>query len=258
MIIYMDLVVAFNIAVDFLLLMSANRLTGYPTNLKRCLAGAVIGGLYSGFCLHPDFVQFRNWYFCLIALCCIVITSFGWKRSAIRRGALFVLLSMTLGGIASGLSNINLLPLILSGIAILLLCTIGVADPLRGTKYVNVELLWRGKRYPLIALADTGNTLKDPISGSQVLVVNPQIALNLFQLTQNQLLNPIETMQRSNIPGLRLIPYRSVGRPNGMMLGLSTDSVIINGQHAGKIIAFSPEDFGKEVCYQALAGGVVS
>ena len=257
MVIYLDIVIAFNFAVDFLLLISANRLTGYSSHVKRCLTGAAIGGVYSGLCLVPAFGLFQSWYFCVLVLCAIAITSFGWKVSAIRRGALFVLLSMTLGGIASGFNGARLIPILLSGIAILLLCTVGIADTLRGTKYVKAELTWKGKKYPLIALADTGNTLKDPISGTQVLVVNPQIALSVFQLTQHQLLNPIETMQRANIPGLRLIPYRSVGHPNGMMLGVSMDSVIINGQHIGKVIAFSPEDFGTDVCYQALAGGVV-
>ena len=109
----------------------------------------------------------------------------------------------------------------------------------------------------MIALADTGNSLKDPVSGSQVLVVNPQVAWNLFHLTQRELFNPIETIQEVKIPGLRLIPYRSVGCPNGMLLGISMDSVIINGQRIGSVIAFSPEDFGKDVCYQALAGGMV-
>ena len=90
-----------------------------------------------------------------------------------------------------------------------------------------------------------------------VVVVNPQIALSLFQLTQTQLLHPIETIQKVNIPGLRLIPYRSVGNPCGMMLGLCMDSVLINGEQKGNIIAFSPEEFGKDACYQALAGGNV-
>ena len=193
----------------------------------------------------------------MFVVCCMTIVSFGCKLSAVRRGSLFVLLSMALGGIASGLNKLNMIPLILSGIAIFLLCTVGVADPLRGRKYVKVELLWKGERYPLIALADTGNTLKDPISGTQVLVVNPQIAFALFQLTQSQLLNPIETIQKVCIPGLRLIPYRSVGRPNGMMLGACMDSVLINGEHVGKVIGFSPEYFGNDVCYQALAGGIM-
>ena len=254
--IYLDLVLLFNFAVDFLLLLSTNRLTGYKSNISRCIIGAAVGSAYSGLCLHPSFGLLKNWYSCLFVLCVITIISFGWKSSAIRRGALFVLLAMTLGGVAAGLDNISMIPLILSGAAIFLLCTIGVPEPLRGTRYVKAELCWNGNRYPLIALADTGNTLKDPISGTQVLVVNPKIALSLFHITQNQLRNPIETMQYADIPGLRLIPFRTVGHPNGMMLGVSMDSVTINGQLMGNVIAFSPEDFGNDVCYQALAGGV--
>lgn len=253
---YLDLVILLNFAVDFLLLLSVNRLTGYPSGVKRCIVGGVIGGVYSGLCLYPGLGFFQNWYWCITALVGIIITSFGWKPSAVRRGALFVLLSMTLGGIAAGLDSVSIIPLILAGAAILLLCTVGVADPLHGTKYVNVELSWRGNRYTLAALVDTGNTLKDPITGSQVLVVNPQMAFKLLQLTQSQLYDPIETMQKVSIPGLRLIPYRAVGCPNGMLLGISVDSVLVNGQTASKIIAFSPEDFGNDCCYQALAGGV--
>lgn len=256
LVVYLDLVILLNVTVDFLLLISVNRLTGYPAGAKRCAAGAAVGGAYGGLCLYPGLTFFQNWYWCIAALVGITIISFGWKVSTVRRGALFVLLCMTLGGIAAGLSSINLIPLVLAGVAVLLLCTVGIAAPLRGVKYVKAELIWRGNHYPLTALVDTGNTLKDPISGSQVLVVNPEIALKLFQLSQKQLYNPIETIQTANIPGLRLIPYRAVGCPNGMLLGMSMDSVVINGQTAGKLIAFSPEDFGNDCCYQALTGGV--
>lgn len=257
LVVYFELVVLLNFAVDFLLLLSANRLTGHRARAKRCILGAAIGGLYGGMCLCPGLSFLKNWYWCIIALLAITIVSFGWKPSAVRRGALFVLLAMTLGGVASGLDNVNIIALVLAGMAILLLCTVGFAEPFRSTKYVNVELVWKGKRYPLTALVDTGNTLKDPITGSQVMVVNPQIAQKLFQLTPNQLYDPIETMQNTNIPGLRLIPYRAIGCPNGMLLGVNMDSVMINGCAAGRLIAFSPEDFGSDCCYQALAGGAV-
>lgn len=256
MIVYLDLVILLNIVVDFLLLISTNRLTGFPVGITRCLTGAVIGGVYSGLCLLPGLVFLQKWYWCIVVLAGITIVSFGWRFSTVRRGALFVLLSMTLGGITAGMDSVNMIPLILAGIAVVLLCTVGAADPLRGTKYVRAELIWKGERYDLTALVDTGNTLKDPISGSQVLVVNPQIASRLFQFTQKQLCDPVATIQKSSIPGLRLIPYRSVGCPNGMLLGVSMDSVLINGQPSGKLIAFSPEDFGTDCCYQALTGGV--
>lgn len=256
MIIYLDLVIILNFAVDFLLLLSVNRLTGFASNIKRCLLGAAIGGVYGGLCICPGLLFLQRWYWCVFSLVVVILMSFGIKISAIRRGSLFVLLSMTLGGIASGLEGASIIPIVLAAIAVLLLCTVGIADPVRGIKYVNVELHWGGERYHLKALADTGNTLKDPISGSQVLVVNPQIALEIFRLSQKQLCNPIETIQTTNLHGLRLIPYRSVGCSNGMLLGISVDSVLVNGQMMGKLIVFSPDNFGEDCCYQALTGGV--
>ena len=256
LVVYVDLVIILNSAVDFLLLLSVNRLTGYTSEIKRCVIGAVIGGVYGGLSLCPGLFFLQKWYWCIVALVVVTSVSFGFKVSALRRGALFVLLSMTLGGIAAGLNCTSVIPLILAASAIFLLCTVGVADPMRGIRYVNVELYWRGRMYPLKALVDTGNTLKDPITGAQVLVINPQVAFDLFQLTRKQLNDPIETMQTAVIHGLRLIPYRSVGNPNGMLLGVGVDSISVNGQVIGKIIAFSPEDFGDDCCYQALAGGI--
>ncbi len=257
MVVYLDIVVLLNILVDFLLLLSTNRLSGYPLGVKRCLLGAVIGGVYGGACLCPGLSFLQNWYWCIIALVGVTVVSFGWRPSAVRRGALFVMLSMTLGGFAAGLDRANIIPLILAGGAIFLLCTVGFADSVRGIKYVNVELNWKGNRYPLVALVDTGNTLKDPISGSQVLVVAPAVATEVFRLTQKQLNDPIDTIQNAGISGLRLIPYRAVGCPNGMLLGMCLDSVVVNGKVVGKMIAFSPEGFGNDCCYQALTGGIV-
>lgn len=257
LIVYVDLVIVLNATVDFLLLLSVNRLTGYASKIMRCIIGAAIGGIYGGVCICPGLFFLQKWYWCVAVLGIVTSVSFGVKISAVRRGALFVLLSMTLGGIAAGLNSASIIPLTLAASAIFLLCTVGVADPVRGIKYVNVELRWKGKMYPLKALLDTGNTLKDPVSGSQVLVVNPQVAFELFQLTRKQLHNPIQTMQTAGIYGLRLIPYRSVGNPNGMLLGVCVDSIAVNGQAIGKIIAFSPEDFGNGCCYQALTGGII-
>ena len=256
LVVYLDLVIFLNISVDFLLLLSANRLAGYASGKMRCLIGSVIGGIYGGLCLCPGLQFLQKWYWCIAVLVLVSVVSFGWRISAVRRGALFALLSMTLGGIAGGLDCTSIITLILGGIAILLLCIMGFSGTVRGRKCVNVELYWKGNRYPLKALVDTGNTLVDPASGSQVLVVNPQVASEVFNLTQKELLDPIETIQESNIHGLRLIPYRTVGCSNGILIGISVDYVVVNGQKMGKVIAFSPDGFGDDSYYQALAGGI--
>ena len=52
---YLDLAVLLNTAVDFLLLMGTNTLSGFPPNLKRTAAAAALGGAYGGIGLLPGF-----------------------------------------------------------------------------------------------------------------------------------------------------------------------------------------------------------
>ena len=108
----------------------------------------------------------------------------------------------------------------------------------------------------LVALRDTGNTLTDPISGQSVLVVGSEIAWELLGITRQQLHSPLETMASGKIPGLRLIPYRSVGCSAGMLLAAAMDEVIVDGQPSGALVAFAPQTIGKTETYQALAGGI--
>ena len=53
--VYLDLMVLLNAVVDLLLLVGTNRLTGFPTQWKRVLPAAVLGGCYSGACLLRGF-----------------------------------------------------------------------------------------------------------------------------------------------------------------------------------------------------------
>ena len=105
MVVYVDLVILLNVVVDFLLLLSVNRLTGYTSDLIRCTIGAVIGGVYGGLCLCCGLLFLQNWYWCVAVLGIIMIVSFGLKVSTIRRGALFMLLSMTLQRIRPVISS---------------------------------------------------------------------------------------------------------------------------------------------------------
>ncbi len=76
------------------------------------------------------------------------------------------------------------------------------------------------RQMQLIALRDTGNTLRDPLTGEQVLVAGADVGEKLLGLTAQQLRNPVETVAQSTLRGLRLIPYRGVGQPGGMLLAV--------------------------------------
>lgn len=80
-----------------------------------------------------------------------------------------------------------------------------------GRRLLPVRLSGNGKQLRLTALADTGNELRDPITGQSVLVIGCEAAGQLTGLTRAQLRHPLETLTAAPLPGLRLIPYRAVG-----------------------------------------------
>ena len=83
------------------------------------------------------------------------------------------------------------------------------------------------------------------------------VAWDVLRLTPQQLRDPIQAVEKGGIPGLRLIPYRAVGQPGGMLLVAAMDSVVIGGQQVGRLVAFAPEKIGADESYQALAGGAL-
>ena len=254
--VYLDLVMLLNFLVDFLLILGTNRLAGYPASPLRAAAASAVGGIYGGVCLIPGFSFLGNNWWRLIFLCLMAAIAFGWNRSALRRGVLFVLLSMALGGIALGLGSGGGLMLIAAAGGVALLCAVGFQGKIGARQYLQAELVFAGRKKLLTALCDTGNTLRDPITGSSVLVVGADVAWELLGLTDAQLAAPIETLASAGIPGLRLIPYRAVGQPCGMLLAIKIDSVKIGGKGCAPIVAFAPHKLGNEG-YQALAGGVI-
>lgn len=253
-VVYLDLVMVLNFAVDFLLLMGTNGLSGFPVAPKRAALAAALGGVYGGMCLLPGFRFLGGTVWRLVFLALMSVMAFGWNRSALRRGTLFVLLSMALGGIALGLGDGGVSALLGSAAGIALLCSVGFYGKAGGRKYTKVELVYRGKRRALTALCDTGNTLRDPVTGEQVLVVGADVAEELLGLTPQALASPVETMTKAQIPGLRLIPYRAVGQPCGMLLAMKMEEVRIAGRLRGDVVAFAPQKLGNEG-YEALAGG---
>lgn len=257
MTVYMDFVIVLNFVIDLLLLIAADRLTGYPCVLWRTILAAALGGIYGGLCMIPKLSYFGATVFRCLTLLLMATTAYGFDRSAIQRGIVFLFLSMGLGGICTAVSADNMLSMILCTASILLLCRLGFYSGVGHRKYVNVTFSHKGNTHHVTALVDTGNILTDPITGEQVTIAGADAAAKLLGLTEAQLRDPIETMQHLPVQGLRLIPYRSVGNPAGMLLALKMDAVKIEGREAGRIVAFAPDCFKNSDTYQALAGGVL-
>lgn len=255
--VYLDLVVLLNFLVDYLLLLGTNRLAGYPAGYGRGAVAAALGGVYAGACLLPGFRFLGNYLWRLVSLTLMAGISFGWNRSAVHRGAVFILLSMALGGIASGFGSGSAGMLVASAVGLWLLCRISFRGGVGQREYVPVELSWGGRKVNLTALRDTGNTLRDPLTGEQVLVAGGDVGMELLGLTQHQLHHPVETLALGIIPGMRLIPYQAVGQPGAMLPALRFQNVKIGHTYGNYLVAFAPEELAKGAVYRMLTGGAV-
>jgi len=124
-----------------------------------------------------------------------------------------------------------------------------------------VSILIDGAEATLTALADTGNSLADPLTQAPVLVaeqaaVLPALPVPLRALLRNGLADDLpallEAIAAANLAArLRMLPFASVGAPHGMLLGLRTDAIYLHKDgHSlaipGGIVA---------LCREPLSGG---
>lgn len=252
---YLELVMVLNFLVDLVLLAAANRFAGLPKAPMRCVAAALVGAIYAGLCMLPELAFLGGALWRVVSLVLISLAAFGIQRRTFRAGALFVVMTMALGGIAMGVGEREYLYVALGALALSVMCTVPFAPDGGGQLYAEVEL-WFGQRHvKLLALRDTGNRLTDPITGQSVLVTDAAAAMTLLRLTQEQLRHPVETVASGHIPGLRLIPYRAVGQSCGMLVAVRLDRVRIGEWEGSRLVAFAPEGLGEEGTYRALTGG---
>ena len=255
--VYLDLVMGLNFAVDFLLLLGTNQLSGYPAGAGRAALAAAVGGVYGGMCLVPGFRFLGSLLWRTVSLGVMGLIAFGLQKSTPRRCVLFVLLSMALGGVSLGLGSSDAMALIGAAGALCLLCLFGFRGQL-GNRYVPIALNWGEQQLNLVALRDTGNTLRDPVSGERVIVAGVAAAQKLLGLGREQLAMPVETAASGTIPGLRLIPYRAVGQRSGLLLGIRVHDAKVAGVRQSVVLAFAPEGLDSENGeYDALIGGTV-
>lgn len=255
--VYLDLLMGLNFLVDFLLLLSVQQLTGFPLQWKKITLAALFGGIYSGMCLLPGVQFLGNGLWRLVSLAIMTMIAFGINATAIQRGAVFSLLSMALGGAAMGIRQNHLFGLLLCGFVIWLLCRLSFRGNMGQQEYVAVELRYGDREIRTQALRDTGNLLQDPVTGERVLVAGVQLGAELLGITEKELRNPVELVISGKIPGMRLIPYHSVGQAGGMLPMLRIHHVKIGSTYSDALVAFAAERIGNESCYQMLTGGAI-
>ena len=254
MAIYGILVGLVSFAVNFLLLLSTNRLLDARSHLHSIGIGALVVVLHNVLCTISGFQLFDGFIWNVLILFISGMTAFGFTLQSFRKCLLYILLSMALSWLTAGTGGGVWMGLI-GGIGIFILCVKLVGHKKTSGNLVPVELHYQNERVSIWALCDTGNNLMDPISGNPVLIVGPKVAAKLIGLTQKQLENPVESVDA--VPGLRLIPYHTVGQNRGLLLGMRLSNIKIGDWQGSSVVAFAPCGLGDQQAYQALTGGTV-
>lgn len=129
---------------------------------------------------------------------------------------------------------------------------------------VQFDLL--GKTVKIRALRDSGNTLKEELSGAPVLVVEASALAHIWPESlcefadPEQLKNPEGMIEMAagieERPLLRLFSYRSVGTEKGMLLACRVYQVQIGRYRRNSLwVALSPTPVSESREYEALWGG---
>ena len=277
MTVYVDLLFGLNTLINYLLLRGSAALGGCPVRLWRLAAAAVLGGLYAVAAVLPGLEGLQGLLFQGIFAGLMLLTAFGWKRNTVKQGLFFFGLSFAFSGLvllAVQLAEPDFLLLggrayyAVSTPALLLLAGLsyGLAAVVlsgcgthTGGDIIPVRLTLADRRVDLRALRDTGNTLRDPVTGQPVLVAEPGIMNRLLPAAQTcSQRDPASLLAELTwlYPKLRfrLVPYHAVGVENGLLPAvrccLQTKQV-----QQSILVAFSPTAVSADGRFEALWGG---
>lgn len=244
MVIYVDILLALNWWIDFLLLLGVRRAMGGDGKPWRLAVGALVGAFT---CLTLFLPPISVWLSLLLRLASAVVmvtVAFGLRprRLWLREVILLFALSAGLAGFCSalyfflapqgfyvcnGVVYYSVPPLLLVALTVVcygLLCLSEQILRRRAPQghLFRVTLAYAGHTTAFSCLYDSGNHLAEPFSGKPVLVVERQVAevLRIY----------IPTV--ADLPaGWRLIPYNTLGG-KGLLPAFMPDAVaVIMGGH---------------------------
>ncbi len=238
--------------VDWLLLRGTDRIFRLHSGQFRILTAAALGGIHALLCLLPGFRFINSGIWRLILLIAAGCIAFDMD---IHRTALYCLMNMGLGGFVICMGQGDFFDIAVTAVLICALCFIGFHGRPGNGNYIPIKVPTVSGTVTMTALADTGNTLCDPITGQRVLVVSSEMGSKLLGVDRGMFEHPTVSMLK--YPGLRLIPYSTVGG-RGLLLAKKFANVSVGGKTQDVLIAFSPMEIGKGKGFNALTGGMYS
>ncbi|MCX7902976.1 MAG: sigma-E processing peptidase SpoIIGA [Caloramator sp.] len=266
-ILYIDIVFLENLFMNYFLLYLLKRLVRSKAPNWRLFLSALIGALYVLIILMPNMGIYLNLSMkILVSLLMIVIAFLPYTfREVIKLVLLFYLETFLIGGsimaifyLTHGdLNNINGVILLnrISQIYLIIGSLLGIIFTKIAFDYidsyffennfiVDLEIFLDKKHQNVKALIDTGNNLKDPLSGEPVIVVYYKALKDLLPNDLYYNLNHsknydefVKHILNSELKNrIRVIPYNAIGISNGLITGIKIDKLIVKKEGHLKVI----------------------
>lgn len=96
----------------------------------------------------------------------------------------------------------------------------------------DIEIIFEEKKKRIKAMIDSGNLLRDPISKVPIVVVEKEALKNIIP---DEIVNNLEKILKGEesenkviskyISKFKIIPFSSIGKENGMLLGIKIDGI---------------------------------
>ena len=280
-VVYIDKVFVLNLMIDYLLLLTAARLAGAPLQRARLLCAACMGAMYAVAVFLPGCGALSRPLGRLMGGVGMKLFAFWKLQRRWRIVCLSMLLSAALAGVvmAVGLAAgspaaaVGKLydarvswPMLLGtacGMHVLLHIIFRQGARHVGGELMRVIVKIQGREREILALHDTGNTLRDPINAQPILVIEQEALHDIWDAeTAAILYQPLQAEEKmarlhdvGRGIGFTLLPFRSVGA-SGLLLAVRSDSIRVGRmtyRHAW--VALSEKCVSDGGAYRALWGG---
>jgi len=250
--VYADVTFAINLLMDFIILWVTARLAGSRVIYFRLFTAALLGAVYSVLYLYFAMTLYYSVPAKLLFSCLLLVIGLAPHSWTEFKKALvyFYGISFTVAGASIAASYLAAVPgqgFSFSYLWLLAGATFALLIGVFGEKYLlrrivpnllrfGVELRFGAHSCNGQGLLDTGNGLKDPLTKRPVVVAEyeflkpclPQDFQQAFDDNRDEddILNRLSHSSWAN--RLRIIPFSSIGRKNGILVGVRADSILVN------------------------------
>lgn len=257
MIVYVDVIFFENLCMNYIILLTSGVIMKIKVNHVRLAFSATLGSIYAIMVYMQIFNIYSNMITKVILSICMVHIAFSPKgiKILLKELTIFYLVSFVFGGCAFALLYfikpqdifikngvyIGTYPIkivLLGGIVGFVVVRIAfkiLRNRINKKCLIyEIEIKIEEKKKIVKAMLDTGNMLKDPITREPVIVVEKE---ELREVLSDEIVNNTEKIIGGDWEGcreeinfrarFRIIPFQSIGKKNGMLLGFKSDGIKI-------------------------------